>query len=373
MQALQRWTQYTVMHLDRRVAAIRSDGTCTVYAPAFMPWNLVLEQAAEMDARVNNLNNFYYWCASRVLTLERKYAKEILNSIGMKQAATDRERAEIALSYHCVTLTDVYWVRGYRERLGYDEISLYDHSLSDAFVDVSLRGRALTAQNAELLPVRDTAGDVSTLGAAPKAWIRREGKFLLLKEGDPGQVEAELLASRVARCFDVPQVLYEPWEYEGQPVSVSRLMTSRERSIVPMEHAEIWAANHGTDIYCLARRIDPRGYCMMNIVDYLVGNTDRHWGNWGFLMDNRANKPISLFPLMDFNQAFQSYDTLEGTRCLTVPGSVSQQDAARDAVRQVGLNQTAEIRREWFHDPARWAMFQNRLNVLCTQEIHPQK
>lgn len=22
-------------------------------------------------------------------------------------------------------------------------------------------------------------------------------------------------------------------------------------------------------------------YYMMNIVDYLVGNTDRHWGNWG--------------------------------------------------------------------------------------------
>ena len=373
MTESQHWKQYTVMHLDRRVASIRSDGTCTVYAPSFMPWNLYLEQAEDLEARVNNLNNFYYWCASRVLTLDRKYAKEILNSIGMKQAVTDRERAEIALSYHCVTLTDVYWVRGYREHLSYDEISLYDHSLSDAFVDVSLRGKALTAQNAELLPAWDTAGDVSTQGAAPKAWIRREGQFLLLKDGDPRQVEAELLASKVARCFDAPQVLYEPWEYEGQTVSVSRLMTSREHSIVPMEHAEIWAANHGTDIHSLARRIDLRGYCMMNIIDYLVGNTDRHWGNWGFLMDNRTNDPISLFPLMDFNQSFQSYDTLEGARCLTVPGHMSQLDAARDAVSQTGLNQIKEVKRDWFRDPAQWKMFQDRLSVLDSQEIHSQK
>ena len=25
---------------------------------------------------------------------------------------------------------------------------------------------------------------------------------------------------------------------------------------------------------------------MMNILDYLVGNTDRHWENWGLLVDN---------------------------------------------------------------------------------------
>ena len=62
---------------------------------------------------------------------------------------------------------------------------------------------------------------------------------------------------------------------------------------------------------------------MMNIIDYLIGNTDRHWGNWSFLVDNRTNKPPRLFPLMDFNKAFQAYDTLEGSRCLTLPETMS--------------------------------------------------
>ena len=358
------WRQYTIMHLDRRVASIRSDGTCVVYAASFMPYNLYLEQTEDMDARVNNLNNFYYWCASRVLTLDRKYAKEILNSIGAKQAATDRERAAISLAYRCVTLTDVYWVKGYREQITYDEINLFDHSLSDAFVDVSLRGKALTAENAQLIAAGDTAGDVATQGAAPKAWVRRNGTFYLLKDGDENEVNAELLASKIARCFDADQVLYEPFEYDGQRVSASQLMTSKAFSIVPMEHAEIYAVNHETDLYGMIRRYDLRGYCMMNMLDYLIGNTDRHWGNWGFLVDNKTNTPLRLFPLMDFNKAFQAYDTIEGSRCLTTPEPMSQLDAARDAVRRIGLNQKKEIKREWFADPAQWEMFQQRLHAL---------
>ena len=363
-QVSRAWQQYTIMHLNRRVASIRNDGTCTIYAASFMPYNLYLEQTKEMDARVNNLNNFYYWCASRVLTLDRKYAKEILNSIGAKQATTDKERAAISLAYHCVTLTDVYWVKGYRERVSYDEINLFDHSLSDAFVDVSLRGKALTAQNAELIAKSDTAGDVATQGAAPKAWIRRKGAFYLLKDGDEKEVDAELLASRIARCFDVDQVRYEPFEYDGQKVSSSQLMTSKDFSIVPMEHVEIYAANHGTDLYALIRRYDFRGYCMMNIIDYLVGNTDRHWGNWGFLVSNDTNRLEKLYPLMDFNKSFQAYDTLDGALCQTNAKRQSQREAALEAVRAVGFNQTAEVKAEWFEDHAWWEMFCKRLELL---------
>lgn len=367
LQVPRAWRQYTVMHMNRRVASIRSDGTCAVYAPSFMPYNLYLEKTdgGDVETQVNNLNSFYYWCASRVLTLDRKYAKEILNSIGAKQAGTDRDRAAIALAYHCVTLTDVYWVKGFREKTAYDAINLFDYSLSDAFVDVSLRGRALTAQNAEMIAAGDTASDVATQGAAPKAWIRRNGCFYLLKDGDENEVEAELLASRIARCFDVSQVRYEPFLYDGQRVSASALITSKEFAIVPMEHVEIYAANHDTDIFTLIRRYDLRGYYMMNIIDYLVGNTDRHWGNWGFLISNQTNKPLGLFPLMDFNKAFRAYDTLEGSRCLTAPAPMSQMDAAIEAASRIGLNQRETVDAAWFHDSAREAMFRKRRALLA--------
>ena len=105
---------YEVMHMEKTVARISSTGEAEVLNRKFMPYDLYLEEEDleyDIEIRMNNLNNFYHWCASRVLSLDRKYAKEILNSIGAVQAVTDRERADISLSYHCVSLTDVFWVR----------------------------------------------------------------------------------------------------------------------------------------------------------------------------------------------------------------------------------------------------------------------
>ena len=56
------WKRFSVMHMDRKVASIREDGTCTIYSPSFMPYNLYLEpvEPDDLDTRLNNLNNFYY-------------------------------------------------------------------------------------------------------------------------------------------------------------------------------------------------------------------------------------------------------------------------------------------------------------------------
>ena len=355
---------YEIMHLERPVAVIDSDGICRIAEPGFLPYNLYLEEEEDISARINNLSNFYYWCATRVLTLDRVYAKEVLNAIGATQAVTDKDRAQIALSYHCVTLTDVFWTRKKGEAATFSELNLYAHSLSDAFVDVSLLGKNLTVENAELLKPADTAGDVSTQGTVPKAWIRRDGQFYLLKDGGERDVNAELLASRIARCFDVEQVFYEPALYQGTKVTMSRLITSPDRSIVPMEYVEIYAVNHDTSRMEMVEKYDAYSYHMMNIIDYLIGNMDRHWGNWGFWIDNQTNLPVRLYPLMDFNKSFLAYDKIEGGRCLTSDQPISQLEAARHGVREVGLNQICEVQREWFESDPLWEMFRARLREL---------
>ena len=216
------WKYFDIMHLDRRVARIYENGKCTINYQSFMPYNLYLENSDDFDDRVNNLNNFYYWCSSRVLTLDRKYAKEILSAIGASQAVTDKERAQICVSYHGVTLTDVYWIRAAKEKLTFEEISLYNHSLGDAFADVSLRGKGITVQNSELLQILDVAGDVGTVGVAPKAWIRKEDNFHLLKDGDERDVDAEILASKIVGCFKIAYVPYVQDSFEGMKVFLLR-------------------------------------------------------------------------------------------------------------------------------------------------------
>lgn len=104
----------------------------------------------------------------------------------------------------------------------------------------------------------------------------------------------------------------------------------------------------------------------MYYISKLIGNTDRHWGNWGVLVKNASNKPVSLHKLMDFNQAFQSYDTLDGANCQTLFGMrKNQREAAEEAVHEIALNQLHPIKEEVFHAlPHYYEMFLLRLEHL---------
>ena len=362
------WKRYYVMHKDRRVASIREDGTCTIYFKSFLPFNLWIEEGNDMNVRLNNLNNFYYWCASRVLTLDRKYAKEIMSAIGAKQATTDRDRALIAISYHALSLTDVFWIATNNEKTAFKDISLYRHSLSNSFADVSLCGKQITAQNEELISNEDAAGDIATNGIAPKAWIRKDDKFYLMKDGDERDVEAELLASKIIDCFAVEHVSYTEDVFDKRKVSKSEIITSEDKSIVSMEFIDIYCANNNSDTEEFVLSKDAYNYYMMNIIDYLIGNTDRHWGNWGFWVDNYNNKLIKIHPLMDFNKAFTNYGTIDGGKCQTQRCNKSQKDAAIEAVKAIGLNQIADVKCEWFKKEDDYKMFINRLLILKDAE-----
>ena len=107
---------------------------------------------------------------------------------------------------------------------------------------------------------------------------------------------------------------------------------------------------------------------MMNIIDYLIGNTDRHWGNWGFFVDNKTNKVLKLYPLMDYNKAFLSYDKISGARCQTSEKPLSQQQAAEEVAQKIGLNQIKEVDPAWFTDENIKKMFFQRLDFLKSIE-----
>ena len=359
-------TVYCIMHTERCVAQVSTAGECKIYFEDFMPYGLVLKESNDFDTRINNVISFHSWCVSRLIPRDRTYAKEILNSIGASQSVTDRERAQIALSYHCLSLLDVFWVKEENEKIRFEDINLFAHSLSNALVDIALRGHQMTVTNAHLL-----ANDLSTGGLYPKAWVRKEDGFYLYKDGGREAVEREVLASKICRCFDCHQVLYEQGMFENEPVSISKIMTSQRYSLVTYAAYDVYCTNRDWNTLDKILELDAPGYYMMNILDYLVGNTDRHWENWGLLVDNETNQPIRLHDLMDFNRAFQQYDTPEGANCLTVgKRHLSQREAAMEAVDKIGRNQLCDIDKELFLEyRERLKIFGKRKNVLLTKRI----
>lgn len=128
-----------------------------------MPKDLYLETDYDADL-FNNREVFNWWCANRILSLDRKYAKAFLNSCGLKQATTDRDRADIALQCKCLSLRDFFWVKQDNDDSKWEKVNLFDNSLSNEVVDIAFKGKALSVTNQELIQ-----SDLSTDGLFPKA------------------------------------------------------------------------------------------------------------------------------------------------------------------------------------------------------------
>lgn len=186
-----------------------------------------------------------------------------------------------------------------------------------------------------------------------EGWRRRSGA--------PGT-----FGGKICLCFNVPQVVYEEYFYDGKLATQSTIVTSKWYSMVSKMAYGVYAINNELDTVEECICLDPVAYYGMNILDYLVGNTDGHPENWGFLVDNETNKPVSLYPLMDFNMSFQTYDKLDGANCQTTGSRrMPQREAAIEAVQAIGLRQIQEIDISIFDgmDQAR-EMFQLRLAEL---------
>ena len=358
--------KYYLMHKDRKVILFDFNGNIKILSKRFLPYGLYVEDKNDVETCTNNSLNIMNWLARRVITIDRKYSKEIYNFLNIAQNSDDRTKAEFSISYHSLSLTDVYWVKGIDEKISFNKINLYDNSLSNAFVDVFLRGKGLTIDKKDL-----DSKDISTSGQCPKAWVREKNKKLVLyKDGNVAEVKNEVLASKIISCFKVNAVQYKLDTYEKKLVSKCGIITSKDYSLLNAFDLKIYCMNHDIDFYDYILKLDKYNYHMMNILDYLVGNNDRHPNNWGVLIDNKTNKILRLYSLMDFNKAFKDYKNLNGGKCLTTRESMSQIEAAVEAVNTVGLNLKKSIPKNVFEgNNVKSLMFFKRLEKLKIANI----
>ena len=52
-------TVYYIMHTERCVAQVSTAGECKTYFEDFMPYDLVLKESNDFDARINNVISFH--------------------------------------------------------------------------------------------------------------------------------------------------------------------------------------------------------------------------------------------------------------------------------------------------------------------------
>lgn len=282
---------YIIMLKDTRVCSFnRYTGKAIIYDYSLMPFDIYLEDNDKYADRQNNITVFNWWCAHRILSLDREHAKAILNACGLKQAITDKDKADIALEYKCLSLKDFYWVKKKTDTSKWNDINLFDNSLSNAVVNIALKGESLSVTNRYLID-----SDLATDGLFPKAWYRKGTNFYLYKGDKNESVDKEVRASKILQQLGFKVLNYEKTIYDKTTVAVSKCFTSKNIGYVT---AGDMIQNYDIDTSYYE-------YDIMNLCDYLVGNSDRHQDNWGYIFNDKR-EIIGFAPIFDFNHAFEA-------------------------------------------------------------------
>lgn len=303
------------------------NGSVRILNEKYMPFDTYMEESDDFDDRFQNGINFNSWCSERILPLDREYIKEILNFYGFDQSISDRERAKIAIMCRCLSLNDCFWLKTPEESVKWADVNLFENSLKDAVFEIALFGNSPTVSGKEL-----SASDLTTGGKAPKAWQRVGDDFFLLKGDKNDSVTKEVEASQILKKMGLENVGYTKELFRGRYVSKSKCFTNESVNLVKAQWFSIWCMNHDLAISDYIEDYRTQ-FDRMNFADYLIGNSDEHSLNWGFLYDNDLNI-MSLSPLMDYDHAFESAPVSECMPARYLGMSVTQLGMALEIVKR---------------------------------------
>jgi hypothetical protein len=246
---------------------------------------------------VDAIRNFF---ADRVLLLARDNAKVLLNLVAAPQRLTTQQAYELSMACRGVSMLDSFWVREQGSSLVFSDVNVRRRSLSSVVFQASMMGKHVSVQKDLLEP------DVTTTGMFLKTWQRVDDKVVLMKSDKTTgfvNVEAEVKVSEILDHSNVEHVKYWKGKEQGVTVSICECMTSDEVSFVDSDCIKMWSERIGIGWRKFLKERCWTDFCKMAVVDYVLGNTDRHCQNWGFLVCTDTNEIAGMAPLFDHNQA----------------------------------------------------------------------
>ena len=243
------------------------------------------------------------WLRHRTIPANRAYAQDFLSKNGLS------ENDFIGILQICkgLSLTDCYWVTYPNDQKTFAEVNLFDNRFSQVLSQI-----AFTGYGSSLASKFRSSPEFTTNGMLPKAWRRKEGKVLLYKGGTSGLANtgkepySEFYAAQVAEAMGIPHVTYGLSKWKGQLCSTCELFTSKDVSFVPastlistsrISQIIDWFDDHGWK----------NDLADMLVLDAIIRNTDRHLGNFGFLVDNHTNQLLRPAPIFDNGLSLYCY------------------------------------------------------------------
>ena len=257
------------------------------------------------------------WLKHRTVPKNRAYVHNFLSKCGLN---LNRPMNIIRVS-KVLSLNDCYWVVEEGFEGDFEKYNLYDNRFSRI-----LALTAFTGYGSSIRTSLASCPEFTTNGMLPKCWRRTDGVTKLYKGGTSGgyntgnEPYSEFYAAQIADILGMDAVRYGLSRWEGELCSTCELFTSKDYSFIPAGRLVTSGGMAAVREYCgrLGKEYTDALDDML-VLDAVICNTDRHFGNFGFMIDNRLNEITGPAPLFDHGNSLFNYagrDDLESVESL---------------------------------------------------------
>lgn len=249
-----------------------------------------------LDLKLTN-ESLLRWLKNRTVPRNRAYVTNFLSRLGLNE----KDTKGIIDICQGLSLNDCYWVVKKDSKDLFKDINLYTNSFNTNIASIAFTGYGSYTKSSFR-----SSPEFTTNGMLAKSWRRMKGKIMLYKSGTEGfansglEPYSEFYASQVAKAMGLQYVPYQLFKWKGKLCSTCELFTSLNQSFITIGRlvktggiiAVIdYYKKLGDDFY--QELVD------MLVFDAIILNEDRHFGNFGLLIDNHTNKIIAPAPIFD--------------------------------------------------------------------------
>ena len=212
---------------------------------------------------------------------------------------------------HGLGLNDSLWICPADSSLTWEQVNLYENDFTDVTAQTAF------AKGLHGLVLSSTSPEFTSEGSFEKCWMRENnGKIYLYKKGTSGSDTAgfepysEFYASQFAKILCKNYVDYDLDDFKssGNIVSCCEMFTNENEGFVPIY--KYLDSGRSYRVKGIEKFLEPYGFADdfrdMIVLDSVIMNTDRHLGNFGFIVDNDTFKIKSFAPVFDHNMSLLS-------------------------------------------------------------------
>jgi len=230
--------------------------------------------------------NLWKWLSRRVVPRNRRNIDALMAATGL-EARNVRGIIEICRG---LSLNDVHWVVPNDFKGSWKDCNLYDNEFSQAIALTAFNGMGSAIERLDWI----SSPEFSTNGMLAKCWRRIDGRVALYKSGTDGATNtgfepySEYYASQIAAAMGFDHVEYSLSKFKGYLCSTCNIFTSDKLGYLPAGR-----------IMNVAEALEDKRFADIFFFDALIFNTDRHLGNFGYLVDNDKNEIVGAAPIFD--------------------------------------------------------------------------